>query len=94
MLHPSWMSILLASFAFVLLCNGLMASLWPSFYKNVPTGRLSHSQLRIKQGNATVEQRFNVFVVSLLFGVAKLRNLLFTLVLAAAVNFIFLWPIA
>lgn len=93
MLHPSWISILLASFAFVVVCNALIASYWASFYKNVPTGRLTHSQLRVKQGNATLEQRFNVFILSLLFGVAKLRNLLFTLALATAVNFIFLWPI-
>lgn len=94
MLHPNWMSILLASFVFVLLSNGLIASYWASFYKNIPTGRLSHSQLRVKQGNATLEQRFNVFVLSLLFGMVNLRNLLFTVVLAATVNFIFLWPIS
>lgn len=93
MLHPDWIKILFASFAFVVLCNAFIASYLASFYKNVPTGRLSHSQLRIKQGNATLEQRFNVFVLSLLFGVLHLRNLILTIILAVAVNFIFLWPI-
>lgn len=90
MIHQSWVTILFISYVFVVLCNALLASFSASYYKKVPLGRLTHSQLRVKQGNATLEQRFNVAVLALLFGIPKLRNLLFTIILAVAANFIFL----
>lgn len=90
MLHQSWMTILFFAFVSVLLCNALIATFVSSYYKKVPVGRLSHGQLRVKQGNATREQRFNVFVLSFLFGITSMRILFFTLIVAAALNFIYL----
>jgi hypothetical protein len=90
MLHHSWKTILFFSFVSVLLCNALIACFASSYYKNTPIGRLNPSQLRVKQGNATVEQRLNVFVLSFLFGITSMRNLFLTIILAAALNFIYL----
>lgn len=90
MLHQSWVTILFVSFVAVLLCNALIATFVSSYYKKVPIGRLSHGQLRVKQGNATLEQRLNVFVLSFLFGIASLRNLFLTVILAAVLNFTYL----
>lgn len=90
MLHQSWVTILFVSFISVLLCNALIASFVSSYYKKIPIGRLNHSQLRVKQGNATLEHRLNVFVLSFLFGITSLRNLFLTIILAAALNFTYL----
>jgi len=90
MLHQSWVTILFVSFISVLLCNALIATFVRSYYKKIPIGRLSHSQLRVKQGNASREHRLNVFVLSFLFGIASLRTLFLTIVLAAALNFTYL----
>ncbi|BHH83546.1 hypothetical protein [Desulforhopalus sp. 52FAK] len=88
MLHPAWIKILFVSFITVALCFAMISSFSRSYYKNTPMGRLSHSQLRVKQGNANIEQRLNVFVLSLLFSVTNLRILIITLLIAVAMNFI------
>ncbi|PHR23986.1 MAG: hypothetical protein COA36_16360 [Desulfotalea sp.] len=88
MLHQSWLSILFFSFAFAAVSNAFIACFSAFNYKNTPAGKLSHSQLRVKQGNANFEQRFNVFILSLLFSVTSLRILLITIVLATISNFI------
>ena len=88
MIHPSWITILLVSFVCTAVCNALISSFSTSYYKNIPLGRLNHSQLRVKQGNATREQRFNVFVVSILFSITSMRILGITLLLAMSVNFL------
>ncbi|MFT5700750.1 MAG: hypothetical protein ACI8ZB_003635 [Desulforhopalus sp.] len=90
MLHPSWITILCVSFAFVAVCNALIATFSAIYYKNIPLARLTHSQLRVKQGNANFEQRLNVFVVSLLFSITGFRILLASFALAASTNFILL----
>jgi hypothetical protein len=90
MIHPSWITILLVSFICTTVCNALISSFSSRYYKNIPIGRLSHSQLRVKQGNANREQRFNVFVLSLLFAITSLRIVAITLLLAAGLNFLLL----
>lgn len=89
-IHPHWKTILSLSVLAVAVGNGLLSCLMASYYKNRPVGRLSHSQLRIKQGNASPEQRFNVFILSLLFTVTNLRLLILAGLIAVAVNFAFL----
>lgn len=69
MLNENWLSLLFFSFTLVALVNGLLASCTTLYYKKKSTGQLSHSQLRIKQGNATPEQRLNVFAQYLTFSV-------------------------
>ncbi len=61
MLYEKWSLILVYSFLFVALVNAILASCTRLYYKNKPVGLLSHSQLRIKQGNATFEHRLNAF---------------------------------
>lgn len=90
MLHQSWVTILFLSLLFVVLCNAVISSFSSAYYKKIPLGRLSHSQLRIKQGNATLEHRFNVFVLSLLFGITSLRVIILTFVFAIIANVVFL----
>ena len=90
MLHPEWKTIILCSFACVALCYAFLSCYSSSFYKNIPPGRLNHSQLLVKQGNANIEQRFNVFVLSLLFSITHPRILLATSILSIGVNFAFL----
>ena len=69
MLNENWLSLLFFSFSLVALVNGLLASCTTFYYRKKSTGQLSHSQLRIKQGNATPEQRLNVFAQHLVFSV-------------------------
>lgn len=69
MLNENWLSLLFFSFFLVALVNGLLASCTTLYYKKKSTGNLSHGQLRIKQGNATLEQRLNVFAQYLTFSV-------------------------
>ncbi len=71
-------ALLLWSFLFVALVNSLLASCTAIYYQNTSTGRLSHSQLRIKQGTATFEHRLNVFSQSFIFSFITLRVYLFT----------------
>jgi hypothetical protein len=87
MLHPEWKTILIGSFVCIAVCYAFMSCYSSSFYKKIPTGRLNHSQLLVKQGNANFEQRFNVFIVSFLFSIANRYILLATTLLAIAVNF-------
>ncbi len=89
-IHSDWKTILIFSVLAVAVGNGLLSCLMAGYYKNQPVGRLSHSQLRIKQGNASPEQRFNVFILSLLFTVTNLRLLLLAGLIAVAANFTFL----
>ena len=86
MLNDNWPSILFLSFCVVTITNSLLASCTNLFYKNKPVGRLSHNQLRIKQGNATLEHRLNVFAQSLSFSLVTLRIYIYTLLLWLAVN--------
>lgn len=78
MLNDKGLTILLFSFLFVALINALLASCTKIFYRDKSSGHLSHSQLRIKQGNATFEHRLNVFVQSLVFCFVTFRIYLFT----------------
>lgn len=71
--------LLLYSFLFVVLGNSLLASCTAIYYKNKSIGHLSHSQLRIKQGTATLEQRVNVFAQSLIFSFITFRIYFITL---------------
>ena len=90
MIHPEWMSIILYSYLFVLITHALASCLVPLYYKNIPFGRLTHSQLRVKQGSAEFEHRANVFVHSLVFGVIKGVNIFIAVILAVIVNFFLL----
>lgn len=87
-LHPEWMTILFGTFLSVAVCNGLIASFSSSYYKKMPVGRLTHGQLRIKQGNADLDQRLNVFVLALLFGFTSFRIIIITLLIAIGINFL------
>ncbi len=87
-LHPEWMTILFVTFIAVAICNGLMASFSSSYYKKMPVGRLTHGQLRVKQGNADLDQRLNVFVLSLIFGFTSFRIIMITLIMAVTLNFL------
>ncbi len=78
MLNDKGITILLFSFLLVSLINALLASCTKLFYRQKSSGHLSHSQLRIKQGNATFEHRLNVFAQSLVFCFVTFRIYLFT----------------
>jgi len=73
MLNEKWFTILLISFLFVAFVNAMLASCTKIYYKNQSSGHLSHSQLRIKQGNATLEHRLNVFGQTLIFCFVSFR---------------------
>ena len=79
MIYENWLTLLLYSFLFVALSNSLLASCTAVYYRNKSIGRLSHSQLRIKQGTATLEQRLNVFAQSLIFCFISFRIYIITL---------------
>lgn len=81
MLNDKGLTILLFTFLFVALINALLASCTKIFYRDKPSGHLTHSQLRIKQGNASFEHRLNVFAQSLVFCFVTFRIYLFTLVI-------------
>jgi hypothetical protein len=78
MLNDKGILFLLFTFLFVALINALLASCTKIFYRDKSSGHLSHSQLRIKQGNATFEHRLNVFAQSLVFCFLTFRIYLFT----------------
>jgi hypothetical protein len=78
MLNDKGLTLLLFTFLFVVLINALLASFTKIFYRDKSSGHLSHSQLRIKQGNATFEHRLNVFAQSLVFCFVTFRIYLFT----------------
>ncbi len=86
MIPENWLMLLLYSFLFVALGNSLLASCTSILYKDQSTGRLSHSQLRIKQGTATLEHRINVFAQSLIFSFITFRIYFITLLLWLAVS--------
>jgi hypothetical protein len=88
MLSDNWPAILFLSFCLVAIVNSLIASGTTLYYKKKPVGRLSHNQLRIKQGNATLEHRLNVFAQSLIFSIVTFRIYLFTLLLGLAINIV------
>ena len=86
MLHEKWSSILLFSFLIVAFANGFLASFTTVYYRNKSIGRLSHSQLRIKQGTATFEHRLNVFTHSLVFCFVTFRIYFITILVWLALN--------
>jgi hypothetical protein len=86
MLHEKWSLILLFSFLFVAFTNGLLASFTTLYYRKKSIGRLTHSQLRIKQGNANLEHRLNVFAQSFVFCFVTFRIYLITLLMWLALN--------
>ena len=86
MINDNWSSILLLSFLLVATTNAIVASFTSLYYRNKSIGHLSHSQLRIKQGNATFEHRLNVFVLSLIFCFVTLRIYLFTFLVWLALS--------
>lgn len=86
MLYEKWSVILVYSFLFVALANAILASCTRLYYKNKPVGLLSHSQLRIKQGNATFEHRLNVFGQTLVFCFITLRIYLLALLVGLVLS--------
>jgi hypothetical protein len=86
MLNEKWSSILLFSFLIVAFTNGLLASFTTIYYRKKSVGRLTHSQLRIKQGTATFEHRLNVFTHSLLFCFVTFRIYFVTFLVWLALN--------
>lgn len=90
MIHPEWLTILFYSFLIVVITNALVSCLVPFYYKNIPLGRLTHSQLRVKQGSAEIDHRINVFVLSLVFGILSIKNICFAVILSLVVNFMLL----
>ena len=86
MLKENWTMLLLTSFLFVAFVNSTLASFTSLYYKNKSTGKLSHSQLRIKQGTATFEHRLNVFAQSLVLCFITFRIYLITLLVWLALN--------
>ncbi|TKB27329.1 hypothetical protein FCL47_04085 [Desulfopila sp. IMCC35006] len=94
MIHENWLLLLLYSFLLVALGNSLLASCTAIYYQNQSIGRLSHSQLRIKQGTATLEQRINVFAQSLIFSFISFRIYFITLLVwLAACGAYYFFPI-
>ena len=89
-IHPQWISILLYSYLFVVIANALISCLVPFYYKNVPVGRLTHSQLRVKHGSAEIDHRINVFFFTLVLGLAKWRNIYLAVILSIVLNFLLL----
>jgi hypothetical protein len=79
MLNVSWSTLLFVAFISVAITNALLASCTTKYYRKKSSGHLSHSQLRIKQGNATFEHRLNVFIQSLTLCFVSLRMYLITL---------------
>lgn len=86
MLNENWLSIFLFSFFLVAITNAFLASFTTFFYGKKSSGHLSHSQLRIKQGNATLEHRINVFAQYFTFSIVTLRVYLITLLLWLLIN--------
>lgn len=80
-LSENWLYLLFISFAVVTITSSVIASTWKQYYRNVPIGRLSHSQLRVKQGNATPDHRINVFTHSLILCLFKFRIYLISVLL-------------
>lgn len=80
-LSENWLFLLFMSFVFVTLINCVIASTWKKYYLKVPLGRLSHSQLRVKQGNATLEHRINVFAHTLILSIFKFRIYLISMLI-------------
>lgn len=85
-LSENWIFLLFVSFALVSIIISAISSTWKQYYKNIPLGRLSHSQLRVKQGNATTEQRLNVFVHTLMLSLFQIRTYLLSILLWAILN--------
>lgn len=80
MLGESWIPRLLLSFVAVVLVHAALASLTTLYYSKASWGRLTHSQLRIKQQNATYEHRLNVFAQTVLFSFVNFKVYLATMV--------------
>ncbi|MFW2367170.1 MAG: hypothetical protein ACN4GW_12180 [Desulforhopalus sp.] len=93
MLDNNWLYLLFLSFLLVALVNGLLASCTTLYYNKKSTGHLSHSQLRIKQGNATFEHRLNVFGQYLVFSIFTLSVYLISLLVWFIINLVlYFWP--
>jgi hypothetical protein len=86
MLHEKWSALLLFSLLIVTFANAIVASCTTLYYKNKSSGHLSHSQLRIKQGNATFEHRLNVFAQTLVFCLLTFRIYLITFMVWLVLN--------
>ncbi|KJS01282.1 MAG: hypothetical protein VR65_09625 [Desulfobulbaceae bacterium BRH_c16a] len=81
MLNERQFLFLIGVFLLVIVINGVLASCTKLFYRNTSWGRLTHSQLLIRQGKAGFEHRLNVFVQSLLFSLLSFRIYLIALFL-------------
>lgn len=86
MFYEKWSVILIYSFLLVALAHAILASCTRFYYKNKAVGLLSHSQLRIKQGNATFEHRLNVFCQALVFCFITLRIYLLAILLGLVLS--------
>lgn len=83
----NWLPLFLVFFVIVSIINSLLACSLSSYHAKTPTGRLTHSQLRIKQGNATIEQRINVFAMTVVFGFTNIKLYLIAAAFTATVVF-------
>lgn len=83
--YTDWISLLLLSFAIVILINALLASFIPAYYSKASIGKMTHSQLRVKQGNATLDHRLNVFAQSIVFSLVNFKVCLATIALFATI---------
>lgn len=81
MLDENWATLLFICFLAVAVGHSFLASCTTIYYKQKSSGHLSHSQLRIKQGSASVEHRLNVFAQSLVFSFLSIRIYFFAFLL-------------
>ncbi len=86
MLNENWLSIFMICLFAVAVLNGLLASCTSLLYRNKKWGELSHSQLRVKQGNANFEHRINTFTNAFIFSLITVRLLLISAFLAGGIN--------
>ena len=86
MLHKNWIVLLLGCLVIVAALNGFLAAFTTFPYRKKSWGQLSHSQLRIKQGNATFDHRLNAFTQATLFCLFSWRGLFLSLLLWILVN--------
>ncbi|SDP63386.1 hypothetical protein [Desulforhopalus singaporensis] len=90
MLAEKWNTLIVVAFAIAALINALLASCFSFYYRKIPSGRLSHGQLRIKQGNATFEHRTNVFATALVLSLFNFRIYLGAALIWLVLNFLLL----
>jgi len=86
MLANNWGTLLFICFTVSAVINALLSCCFSFYYKKYAWGQLSHSQLRVKQGNAKIDHRINVFAQSLVFSPGNIKVLTITLILWVLLN--------